>query len=262
MRESSLVPTNLLNWPRVAVRLPEEKLILLSVWAAPWLSCAGVGMLPLRPFAASMGLSAEATETGIDNLVTAGLLDFDKSTYEIQVCDWFRFHRFKPGRSVGILIAGIDKIQSERIKNACIKQSITYLPTAAATATSSSTEAAAPAREEKNAAKVSTKKKYTQHASGIECWDASDRQSAEQLAVSTSPENLAAAIAAVRAASKSPVPGTVRKALYAAERHHEAVNRPPLVTDDLLIDPAAQAAGAKMFSPALRNKIAAKIGPT
>lgn len=75
MRESSLVPTNLLNWPRVAVRLPEEKLILIAIWAAPWLSCAGVGMLPLRPFAASLGLSAEATETGIGNLVSAGLLD-------------------------------------------------------------------------------------------------------------------------------------------------------------------------------------------
>ncbi len=253
MRESSLVPTNLLNWPRVAVRLPEEKLILLAIWAAPWLSCAGVGMLPLRPFAASLGLSAEATETGISNLVSAGLLDLDMGTYEIQVCDWFRFHRFKTARSVGILLAGIGKIQSERIKNGCIKQSSTYLPTATATATA----AEAPARAE-NCPAAKTGKKFTLHSSGVECWDASDVAAADHLAASIAPADLAAAIASVRAAGKAPVPGMVQRALLIAKKRSEAISRPPLVANDLRVDPAAQIAGAQLLPLALRNKIASK----
>jgi len=260
MRESSIVPTNLLNWPRVAGRMPEEKLILIAVWAAPWLSCAGVGMLPLRPFAASLGLSAEATETGIGNLVSAGLLDLDMGTYEIQVCDWFRFHRFKTARSVGILLAGIGKIQSERIKNSCIKQSSACLPTATATATSIAAAAAAeaaPARAE-NYAAAKAGKKFTLHSSGIECWDASDVIAADQLVASIAPDDLAATIASVRAAGKAPVPGTVRHALHIAKQRSEAVSRPPLVTNDLRVDSAAQIAGAQLLPPALRNKIASK----
>lgn len=257
MRESSIIPTNLLNWPRVAGRMPEEKLILLAVWAAPWLSCAGVGMLPLRPFAASLGLSAEATETGIGNLVSAGLLDLDMGTYEIQVCDWFRFHRFKTARSVGILLAGIEKIQSERIKNGCIKQSSTYLPTATAT----STEAAAPTRAE-NYAAPKTEKKFTLHPSGVECWDAADVNAADQLAASIAAADLAATIARVRAAGKAPVPGTVQRALHIAKKRSEAVSRPPLVASDLRVDPAAQIAGAQLLPLALRNKIASKSRST
>lgn len=259
MRESSIIPTNLLNWPRVAGRMPEEKLILLAVWAAPWLSCAGVGMLPLRPFAASLGLSAEATETGIGNLVSARLLDLDMGTYEIQVCDWFRFHRFKTARSVGILLAGIEKIQSERIKNCCIKQSSTYLPTATATATA--TEAAAPTRAE-NYAAPKTEKKFTLHPSGVECWDAADVNAADQLAASIAAADLAATIASVRAAGKAPVPGTVQRALHIAKKRSEVVSRPPLVASDLLVDPAAQIAGAQLLPLALRNKIASKSRST
>ncbi len=259
MRESSIIPTNLLNWPRVAGRMPEEKLILLAVWAAPWLSCAGVGMLPLRPFAASLGLSAEATETGIGNLVSAGLLDLDMGTYEIQVCDWFRFHRFKTARSVGILLAGIEKIQSERIKNGCIKQSSTYLPTA--TATSTSTEAAAPTRAE-NYAAPKTEKKFTLHSSGIECWDASDVAAADHLAASVAAADLAATIASVRAAGKAPVPGTVQRALHIAKKRSEVVSCPPFVASDLRVDPAAQIAGAQLLPLALRNKIASKSRST
>ena len=235
--------------------MPEEKLILIAVWAAPWLSCAGVGMLPLRPFAASLGLSAEATETGIGNLVSAGLLDLDMGTYEIQVCDWFRFHRFKTARSVGILLAGIGKIQSERIKNSCIKQSSAYLPTA--TATSIAAAEAAPARAE-NYAAAKAGKKFTLHSSGIECWDASDVIAADQLVASIAPDDLAATIASVRAAGKAPVPGTVRHALHIAKQRSEAVSRPPLVTNDLRVDSAAQIAGAQLLPPALRNKIASK----
>ncbi len=116
MRESSLVPTNLLNWPRVARRLPEEKLLILALWSAPWMSCAGYGELPLCPFAASIGISPESTETGISNLEQAGLVFFDAHTVELALDGWFRFHRFKTPQSKKILEREIEKIHSSIIK--------------------------------------------------------------------------------------------------------------------------------------------------
>lgn len=141
MRESSLVPTNLLNWPRVAARLPEEKLLLLALWSAPFLNCAGVGELPLRPFAASLGLAREATETGLNNLAEAGLLVSDTETGEIFVADWFRFHKFKTPHQRQMLEKVIHRVRSERLKIMICEKSTTYLPTTTATATATSTKA-------------------------------------------------------------------------------------------------------------------------
>lgn len=117
MREASLVPTNLINWPRVAPLLPEQKLILLVLWASHSLSCAGAGLVPLRPFASSLGLSPEATQTGLDSLANLGLIVIDDRTGEIFIRDWFRFHKFPTGKSYSMLLAAVEKIESQQLKN-------------------------------------------------------------------------------------------------------------------------------------------------
>lgn len=139
MRESSLVPTNLLNWPRVARRLPEEKLIFAALWFAPWMSCAGYGELPLCPFAASLGISPDSTETGITNLEKAGLVFFDGLTAELALDGWFRFHRFKTPTSKTMLKREIAKIRSEVIKKIVSEKSFGCLPTTTPSASSEST---------------------------------------------------------------------------------------------------------------------------
>ena len=141
MRESSLTPTNLLTQQRSAHLMPDQKLILLATWSAPWINCAGVGELPLRPFAAALGFDPSALETGISTLVFSDLLLFDKVTGELFVLDWFRFHKFKTEMSRGILARTTEKIQSDFIKKAVVEKSMSCLPTA--TATSTSTKAAA-----------------------------------------------------------------------------------------------------------------------
>lgn len=144
MRESSLTPTNLLTQQRSAHLMPDQKLILLATWSAPWINCAGVGELPLRPFAAALGFDPSALETGISTLVFSDLLLFDKVTGELFVLDWFRFHKFKTEMSRGILAHTTEKIQSDLIKKLVIEKSMSCFPTAIATATSTKT-AAAPA---------------------------------------------------------------------------------------------------------------------
>ena len=216
MRESSLVPTNLLTSPRLARRLPEEKLICYGVWAAPWMTCVGFGELPLYPFAASLGLSPEATETGIDNLVDAGLFVIDKITGELAVLDWFRFHKFKTPNSQRILRQTIEKIRSKKIKFIILEKSASCFPTAAETASASKNAA----EEEKkttssqhNFAHPLQGKQFDLHSSGLVCWNLTDQKNADQLATNTPIDELSAAIVAAKAAGKSPVPGTVAKFL-------------------------------------------------
>lgn len=254
MRESSLVPTNLLNWPRVARRLPEEKLILLSLWAAPFMGCAGFGELPLCPFAASIGISPEALETGIANLVAAGLIITDVDTGEVAILDWFRFHHFKTPTSKQILTREIDKIRSGAIKTVISEKSISCLPTATSTSTK---VAAAHKQHPPQISAVPSGKKYSV-IGGLDCWDAADRTSAQVITANTAPEDLGIAIDAVRRAGKSPVPGVVQRELLALAHHRKvAAIPPPILASYPPPDLAAQRAGEKLL-PASLSKIIPK----
>lgn len=117
MRESTIIPTNLLNWPRVAPLLPELKLILYASWGSPHVSTCGVGLIPIRPFASTLGLSVEATVEGVAILEEKGLLACDQTTGEIFIKDWFRFHKFATGKSYGMLLTAVEKIESQQLKN-------------------------------------------------------------------------------------------------------------------------------------------------
>lgn len=120
MRESSLVPTRLLSWPRCSSLVPDLKLILLSLWSSPYLSSAGAGIYPVKEAAAALGLDSEALRGGIDALVSTGLVAHDDQTGEIFILDWFRFHRFRQGRGVTILEREISKIESPHIRAAVL----------------------------------------------------------------------------------------------------------------------------------------------
>ena len=116
MRESSLVPTNLLNWPRIAPMLPELKLLVLALWSSPYMSMCGCGLVPLRPFASTLGLSPESTQSALDILEQAGLIVSDRTTGEIFVRDWFRFHKFATVKIYVGLLRSVEKIESLELK--------------------------------------------------------------------------------------------------------------------------------------------------
>lgn len=138
MRDRSIVPTNLLAWPRCARLLPEHRLILLWLWAAPYMSCAGVGLVPIKAAAATLGLDPYAMEGGLENLQQAGLIDLDLATGEVFVVDWFRFHKFDNGRARGTLKCAVEKVESERLRNVILEKSRPYFPTATTTTTTTS----------------------------------------------------------------------------------------------------------------------------
>lgn len=144
-RESSLVPTSLLDWLVCASLSPEQKLILLWLWACPYISAAGVGFVPIRPAAASLGLTSEALSDGLANLNVLELIQIDYTTSEIFIKDWFRFHKFEKGIQKANLESAIKKVQSENIKTEVINKSNSYKTTAtvSGTATATATKAEA-----------------------------------------------------------------------------------------------------------------------
>lgn len=119
-RERTIVPTTLLDWPRVAPLLPELKLILSYLWAGRYTNSIGVAMqFPLRPAAATLGLDPSALATGLGTLNTEKLVYWDRELGEVFVCDWFRFHTFG---GVGIAIAQREfrAVQSKYIREALL----------------------------------------------------------------------------------------------------------------------------------------------
>lgn len=138
MRESSIVPTNLLDWPRCGSLLPDQRLILLWLWSSPWLTCAGCGAVPMRPAAATLGLSPDALAGGISDLVKLKLVMMDYETGELFINDWFRFHKFKNPVALKCLAAAIKKIQSDTLKNEISIKTVGCFPTLTSTSTSTS----------------------------------------------------------------------------------------------------------------------------
>jgi hypothetical protein len=127
----------------------------------------------------------------------------------------------------------------------------------------------------KSAAKVLTKSKVSSSSApreifgvfhGLATWSASDRAAAVALAAETSAEELAAAIGAVEATGKDPLPGRVRRELVRAARAKRAATRlaeaaARLAPAPLQLDPAAQAAGAAILEK-IRKKQSIDQGVT
>jgi len=247
MRDKTILPTNLFDWPRVAPRLPEEKLILVGCWiGGGWMRSCGCGMLPLRPFAASLGFSPDALQTGLRNLSSTGveLLAIDETTGELFVMDWFRFHTFKSPVSVSIAQRDIQKTVSEPLKKLILEKSRTCLPTATSTRTSSSAgvEILAPANRTNT---------FSLGPAGVHLWTPSDQLAADQL---VDEHGLDAVAAVISQMDTEPLPGRVRRKLEQLARAQRAAAKraasatAPLLKAHLEIDPAAQAAGEALLA--------------
>lgn len=117
MREKTIVPTTLMEWPKVAKLLPEQKLVTYFLWAGRYTNTLGIiASPPIEAMAASLGLQAAALETGLGNLESAGIILFDREAGELVVCDWHRFHTFAGvGRQIAAREAA--KVTSSKIKN-------------------------------------------------------------------------------------------------------------------------------------------------
>ena len=208
MRESSLVPTNLLGWPRVESLSSQDKYILQALWSARWITCAGCGELPVVSFAAALGVSDKQVRSGIQTLISRGLVVFDPVTSELFILDWFRFHKFRKPNSARILAATVERIQSDDVRKLVSEKSSSCVPTASASATASATElSTAPPRGERE------KQPLLDSDSGLITENERDRVASERLVADFGLEK----VRAVSATLPMPYPSKVRMLLEGEE---------------------------------------------
>jgi len=210
MRESSLVPTNLLGWPRVESLSSQDKYILQALWSARWITCAGCGELPVVSFAAALGVSDKQVRSGIQTLISRGLVVFDPVTSELFILDWFRFHKFRKPNSARILAATVERIQSDDVRKLVSEKSSSCIPTESATesATASATElSTAPPRGERE------KQPLLDSDSGLIIENERDRVASERLVADFGLEK----VRAVSATLPMPYPSKVRMLLEGEE---------------------------------------------
>lgn len=213
MRDRTILPTNLLNWPRCGGLLPDQRLILIWLWASPHMTAAGWGFVPLKPSAATLGLDPEALAGGLSTLEDAGLIIWDQATGEVAILDWYRFHKFRPGTPARAAAASIKKIQSERVKNTILEKSEGYLPTATTTTTTTVScrhqqeGQSAPRKQATPTGTGACKKKTLE--SGVVCWNDDDRQQVANLIGTHGAERVSAAAKKMAEQGVEPLPSRV-----------------------------------------------------
>jgi hypothetical protein len=116
--DKTIVPTNFQSWPKIKVLIPDHKFIARELWCNQFVSACGVYSLDIDMFAVSLGFQTLNVEKAINDFVEKGLVDFDKETSEILICDWWRFHKCESPAQINIIQKSVDKIQSDRLKTA------------------------------------------------------------------------------------------------------------------------------------------------
>lgn len=114
--DRTIIPTNLMSWPRVENLLPDQKLIVYALWANRFQNCCGCFQLPLSMFSVSVSIKERAVEDALQEFKRRELVDMDDKTGEIYVLDWLRFHTFRTGKSLAIYWKQVDRVQSERLR--------------------------------------------------------------------------------------------------------------------------------------------------
>lgn len=114
--DKTIVPTNLLSWPKVKNLIPDHKLIVLALWQNPFVTPCGTYFIDLDMFAGMLGFNKLNVEQAIYDFEEKGILRFDTDTSEILICDWWRFHKCESPSQINMTQRAVDKIQSEVLK--------------------------------------------------------------------------------------------------------------------------------------------------
>jgi len=231
MRDKTIIPTNLLDGPRVAELLPELKLILgLAMWGGRYTSSIGVSNLPINAQAASLGLDPSALENGLKTLCSAKLLVGDWDTLEFFVTDWFRFHSFN-GLGREIAAKELLKIQSPMVCTA-IKKAAPWIESAVAGLAIRSTKQTNQRIKSPTAAEttIAAHKIRIRRDSGIVTYYPADAIHATKIEGAYDAKIIQIAIQSLDCKKKEPVPGSVEKTIEGilkmnaiAQREREAL---------------------------------------
>jgi len=234
------MPVSILRWPRTRDLISQQKGIYMYLWTNPDQTACGCYLLALDATAADLSMTSSSLADALAEFRLRRLVDLDKATGEILLPDWFRWYWPGTPAARGAVDSALSKIQSpvlrEKAKN--LYESMAdgrkekgkekgKVSTAAAAVLPPATAAAA-VDVPPSLRQAASGKRRRERPSGLVSWTPDDEVEAERMEADMDlpPDGLAAAIAAVRAAGKQPVPGLVARELErliaarkAEERH-------------------------------------------
>ena len=106
------VPVNIMAWPRVRDLITQQKFIYCYLYFNPDVMTCGCYLLSLDRCAADLGMTAASLDDALDEFSRRNLVLRDKSTGEIFVVDWPRWHNFSTLPARGALWSSIGRVQS------------------------------------------------------------------------------------------------------------------------------------------------------
>ncbi|MBI5897899.1 MAG: hypothetical protein HZB40_01565 [Rhodocyclales bacterium] len=208
------VPVSLLRWPRTRDLVTQYKGILMYLWAHPEQTACGCYLFPLDATAADLSMSSPSLADAMSEFQRRKLIDLDQVTGEIMLPDWFRWYKPRTPAACGAVESSIKKILSIDLRGKVEKAYRSIAPSWKGKEKEKGKEAAAPRAEARApadaaAAALPGGKRRGVRTSGIVTWDGTDAANAEQIEQQYDATTIAAAVAALKAAGKQPVPGLV-----------------------------------------------------
>ncbi|MFZ5882405.1 MAG: hypothetical protein ACOYYI_01340 [Chloroflexota bacterium] len=119
-RDKTIVPTGMTDWPRYKALDSVQRLVYHQLWTSREMMSIGVGLVSHAKLADGASQAITAIPGILDFISQKRLIEYDPSTGEVFVVDWFRFHTF---RGVGLKIAlkELERIESKAIRRAVLK---------------------------------------------------------------------------------------------------------------------------------------------
>lgn len=262
------VPVSLLRWPRTRDLVTQYKGILMYLWAHPEQTACGCYLFPLDATAADLSMSSPSLADALAEFQRRKLIDLDQATGEIMLPDWFRWYRPRTPAACGAVESSIKKILSLDLRGKAEKAYRSIAPTWKGKEKEKGKEAAAPraqARETADAAAAVLPggKRRDERPSGVVTWEPLDTEKAELIERRHSAEDIGAAVAALTACGKEPVPGLVTRELDRQRRERdaavrraaaEAAHQAKLNTPIANVDAETRARGLALLPQAFRNR--------
>lgn len=219
------VPVSLLRWPRTRDLVTQYKCILMYLWAHPEQTACGCYLFPLDATAADLSMSGSSLADALAEFHRRKLIDLDHGTGEIMLPDWFRWYKPRSPAACGAVESSIKKILSLDLREKVEKSYKSIAPGWKGKEKEKGKEAAAPRAPARGpadaAAAPGTGKKRINRSSGIVVWLPDDSpEDAEKIEQQHDAATITAAVAAVKATGKHPVPG-----LVLAEIEHQQERR-------------------------------------
>ncbi len=210
-------------WPRTRDLITQQKFIYAYLYFCPDATACGCYLISLDRSAADLSMTAASLDDALDEFARRSLILRDKTTGEIYVVDWPRWHLFSSPQARGALWDSISKIQSRslwiKVENA---YKSTPKPGKGKEKSKGKSKASSEEEDTGNPTPSRSMPTRSRSSSGVRCWTLEDRREAQALEAEYGGQCVRDAVNALEQDGIEALPSRVARALQPS-----AIKLPP-----------------------------------